>query len=81
MTRSGSETVFTRIVVSKLKRMLGEAKAAEVSAELFAKLGKDKVETAEELKRVADELISRGGLTKMIGHSLMTEALLRGARP
>ncbi len=80
MTSKGNETLFTDLVVARLKKMLGDAKGPEVLAEILGKLGKNTIETPDELKRVADELIARGGLTKMIGHSLMTEALLRGAR-
>ena len=81
MNSAGSQGLFTDLVATRLKKMLGEEKGTEVLTELFLKLGKNNVETPDELKRVADELIARGGLTKMIGHSLMTEALLRGARP
>ncbi len=73
--------MLTEIVTVKLKKMLGDVKGSEVLADVLSKLGKRKVETPDELKRIATELISRGGLTKMIGHSLMTEALLRGASP
>lgn len=66
--------------MTKLKKMLGDARAQEVMGEVLARLGKRQVETPDELKKAADELISRGGLTRMIGHSIMTEALLRGAR-
>ena len=77
----GNETVFMDLVVSKLKKMLGDVKGPEVLAEILGTLGKDKIETPDDLKRVADELIARGGLTRLIGYSLRTEALLRGARP
>ncbi len=73
-------TVLNDILVTKLKKMLGETKGTEVIGEVLTKLGKRQVDTPDELKKVADDLISRGGLTKMIGHSIMTEALLRGAR-
>lgn len=75
------DAVLTDIVTAKLKKMLGEAKGAELITDVFSKIGKRKVETPDELKRIAVELISRGGLVKMIGHSIMTEALLRGASP
>lgn len=74
------ETLLHGILVSKLKKMLGEARGMEVVGEVLGKLGKRQVDTPDELKRVADDLISRGGLTRMIGYSIMTEALLRGAR-
>lgn len=80
MVADTPEVLLTEIVVSKLEKMLGEAKAAKLIDELFSKLGKQKVQTPDELKRVAADLIGRGGLTKLIGQSIMTEALLRGAR-
>lgn len=80
MTSKGPETLFTDLVVLKLNKMLGEVKGTQVLAEVLGKLGKDRVETTDDLKCVAHELIARGGLTRMIGHALMTEALLRGAR-
>jgi hypothetical protein len=78
--QSTPRELLHEILVTKLKKMLGDARGVEVVSELMNKLGKRQVETPDELKKVADDLISRGGLTKMIGHSIMTEALLRGAR-
>lgn len=80
MASPSKEALLHELLVTKLKKMLGEARGMAVVGEVLAKLGKRQIETPDELKKAADELISRGGLTKMIGHSIMTEALLRGAR-
>ena len=74
------DSLLHELLVTKLKKMLGDARGTQVVGEVIGKLGKRQVDTPDDLKKVADELISRGGLTKMIGHSIMTEALLRGAR-
>ena len=79
MTSKDHKTVFTFLVTSRLTKMLGEVKGAEVLAEVLQKLGKITVGTPDELRRVADELISRGGLIGVIGRALLNEALLRGA--
>ena len=79
MTSKDHKTVFTFLVTSRLTKMLGEVKGAEVLAEVLQKLGKNTVGTPDELRRVADELISRGGLIGVIGRALLNEALLRGA--
>ncbi len=78
-TSKDHKTVFTFLVTSRLTKMLGEVKGAEVLAEVLQKLGKNTVGTPDELRRVADELIFRGGLIGMIGQALLNEALLRGA--
>lgn len=78
-TSKDHKTVFTFLVTSRLTKMLGEVKGAEVLAEVLQKLGKNTVGTPDELRRVADELILRGGLIGMIGQALLNEALLRGA--
>ena len=78
-TSKDHKTVFTFLVTSRLTKMLGEVKGAEVLAEVLQKLGKITVGTPDELRRVADELISRGGLIGVIGRALLNEALLRGA--
>ena len=77
---ASKDPLLHEILVTKLKKMLGDARGMEVAGEVLGKLGKRQVDTPDELKKVADELIGRGGLTKRIGHSIMTEALLRGAR-
>jgi hypothetical protein len=73
-------TMLTQIVVAKLTKMLGEAQAQQLADEVLRKLGTSQLQNADQMKQLADELISRGGLTRMIGHSIMVDALLRGAK-
>jgi hypothetical protein len=65
--------------MTKLNKMLGSARAEVLFHEIIGPMN-GQVQTPDELMRVANALIEKGGLTKMIGHSLKMEALLRGAR-
>lgn len=65
--------------MSKLNKMLGTARTEVLCREVLGPLDGE-VKTADQLMQVADALIEKGGLIKMIGHSLKMEALLRGAR-
>ena len=78
MTSKDHTTVFTFLVTSRLTKMLGEVKGAEVLAEVLQKLGKNTVDTPDELRRVADELISRGGL---VGSDATGQSLMKPTRP
>jgi hypothetical protein len=70
---------MTPIVSAKLCKMLGDTRGNAMVRDLLAKLGKQDIRSPEDLKQVASALIDQGGLTRMIGHSIMVEALLRGA--
>jgi len=70
---------LTEIVVAKLTKMLGSARTEVLCREVLGPFDGE-VTSADQLLRVADALIEKGGLIKMIGHSLKMEALLRGAR-
>jgi hypothetical protein len=65
--------------MAKLNKMLGAARAEVLYHELLGPLD-GQVKTPDQLMQVANALIEKGGLTKMIGHSLKMEALLRGAQ-
>ncbi|MBS2030591.1 MAG: hypothetical protein JST54_21995 [Deltaproteobacteria bacterium] len=75
------ENPLADIAITKLSKMLGEPKGAETFRGALAGLGLARIETPDHLKQLANHLIGLGGLSKMIGHSLMVEALLRGAQP
>jgi hypothetical protein len=75
-----AEAPLMTVASSKLCRMLGEQKGRELVAHTLAAAGLTDLSTADDLRRFADELCNKEGLVKMIGHSLRTEALLRGAR-
>jgi hypothetical protein len=70
---------LAEIVMTKLVKMMGPQKGEAVFADTLQQLQLTGVANANQMKAVADHLIHRGGLYKMIGHSLMVEALLRGA--
>jgi hypothetical protein len=74
-----SKVPMTELVSTKLCKMLGEARGHETVRALLGVLGKPEIQTPDDMKFVATELIGRGGLVKMIGHSIMVEAMLRGA--
>jgi hypothetical protein len=75
-----TNTVFTQILLTKLTKMFGEEQGNKLATELTQKMEKGQVQTPDQLKEVAEALVARGGLSKMIGHSIMVEALLRGAK-
>jgi hypothetical protein len=68
------------IVSAKLCKMFGPAKGQTIIDEGLAQLGKSGFDTPDDMKQFAEVLIGRGGLAKMIGHTLVMEALLRGAK-
>jgi hypothetical protein len=69
------------VATAKLCRMMGEAKGQEVLAQTLKGCGLSSIETADELRKFADALAAREqGMLRMIGLSLRTEAILRGAR-
>jgi hypothetical protein len=80
MTVTSSDTVFTQIALVKLTKMFGEDQGRQLIRELTEKMDKHQVNTADQLKEIAEALVARGGLSKMIGHSILVEALLRGAK-
>jgi hypothetical protein len=80
MTLAATDTVFTQIVLLKLTKMFGENQGRQLTRELTEKMDKHQVNTADQLKEVAEALVSRGGLSMMVGHSILVEALLRGAK-
>jgi hypothetical protein len=80
MSANQPDTLLTQLVLAKLTKMLGEVQARALADEIFHKVGAPQLQTPDQMKQVANELIARGGLPKMIGHSIMVEALLRGAK-
>ena len=69
------------VASTKLCRMLGEVRGMETLRRTLADAGLTSISSADDLKRFADTLAaSQQGLLKMLGHSLRTEALLRGAQ-
>ena len=81
MTFDQTNTVFTQILLTKLTKMFGEEQGTRLATELLQKMDTQQVQTPDQLKQVGEALVARGGLSKMIGHAIMAEALLRGATP
>ncbi|MFT3706089.1 MAG: hypothetical protein QM817_00345 [Archangium sp.] len=76
---AAAENHLMSVATTKLVKMLGETKGRELVARTLQAAGLKDIFTADDLRKFADELITKEGLVKMIGHSLRTEALLRGA--
>jgi hypothetical protein len=70
---------LTELASTKLAKVFGESKARELCLEAMQNVGAEAIDTPDALKRVAEDLIARGGAVTLIGHSLRMEALLRGA--
>lgn len=71
---------LTELASSRLAKVLGEAQAQTLCREAMQNVGAEAIDTPDDLKRVAEDLIARGGVDTIIGLSLKMEALLRGAK-
>lgn len=67
------------VIRDKLIRLFGEVEARRLAAETLAALGVDVVESANDIYRFGDALTGRGGVYAVLGHSIKTHAILRGA--
>ena len=65
----------------KLKNMMGEARARVLVVEVFAELGVQGLDDADDRLRFGHALLSRGGVMEAIGRSIKVQALLHGATP
>lgn len=66
--------------VDKLRNVLGDAGAAALVSEIFAKLAIKSLDDPNDRMRFGDDLILRGGVLEAIGRSIKVQAILRGAR-
>jgi hypothetical protein len=81
MPAAAPATALTGVASAKLCRMLGDARGMEILQRTLQITGLRSIDTADDLRRFADVLAAKEqGMIKMIGFSLRTEALLRGAR-
>lgn len=67
------------VIRDKLVRLFGEAEARSLASETLAAIGLAAVETANDIYRFGDALTTRGGVYAVLGHSIKTHAILRGA--
>ena len=65
---------------AQLGSVLGDSEAKVLLAECLTENGLSEVETPQELMRVAQSLIKRGGYLEVVGRALKVQALLAGAR-
>jgi hypothetical protein len=75
--------MLTRVTVSEIReriaRVVGHEKAVSLTQETLDRIGRNILETPEDLLLFAECLEMEDGLVKFIGRSLKTQALLRGA--
>ncbi|MEZ4448064.1 MAG: hypothetical protein R3B09_01210 [Nannocystaceae bacterium] len=67
------------VIRDKLVRLFGEEEARSLAAETLESIGLEAVETANDIYRFGDALTARGGVYAVLGHSIKTHAILRGA--
>jgi hypothetical protein len=65
----------------KLVTAIGKERAQQVMAECMTEANLSNINTPQELLNLALCMISRDGVTKVIGHSLKIQAVLDGAIP
>jgi hypothetical protein len=71
---------MTDPVLQKLDNLLGTSRARETFGEILSEIGLAALESAEDRARFGSALIARGGLLAIVGRSIVTQALLHGAR-
>jgi len=76
--------MLTQVTVSEIReritRVVGQEKAASLTQETLARIGRKVIETPDDLLLFAECLEGEEGLVKFIGRALKTQALLRGAQ-
>jgi hypothetical protein len=65
---------------AQLVQVIGEARANSIFEEVFHQLGHVLVDTPEDLMKLSQFLIARGGFVEVVGRSLKAQALLAGAK-
>ena len=63
-------------IVAKLTLGLGEAQAKKVLTECLREARLSRITSGQELERLAERLIERGGFICIVGRSLMVDAIL-----
>jgi len=74
MTRPVTDPAFT-----KLQYLMGPETATRVWADTLQRIGLATLATPDDRVRFARALIEQGGLLSVIGHSIITHAILHGA--
>lgn len=64
----------------KLQRICGEDRGQALLTEAMAEAGLRALLSADDLAKVADVLIKRGGFVQAVGFALQFQAILHGAR-
>ncbi|WP_428262260.1 hypothetical protein [Haliangium sp.] len=67
------------IVMKKLINAMGPTSAKKLMKETLAQLGLVELKTADDRLHFGSALITRGGVGKLIGQSIMMQARLHGA--
>jgi hypothetical protein len=75
----GGASPFEDLVVSKLVRVLGKEKAAQLLDSVLGSAGLQAIDSVQELLMFSNELIKHAGFAAVVARSLKVYAILRGA--
>lgn len=75
-----SDSEFDRLAREKMTRVLGESRAAQLYAEILAEIGRDSLESADDLLAFARALSGRGAFEGAVGAMLSVQAVMKGAK-
>jgi len=64
----------------QLGHVLGPAPASAIVGDCLRRIGVDAVGSADELMRLAECLMQKGGIVEIVGRALKMQALKQGAR-
>ena len=73
---SSSNPLEISTIVAKLTLGLGEEKATRVVTECLREARLSRLTSSDELERLAERLIARGGFICIVGRSLMVDAIM-----
>jgi aryl carrier-like protein len=80
MTAEAEGSRWVVLARSKLHRLCGRERGEALLDEALLGAGLDAIRTVEDLDRVADQLIRKGGFVEAVGYALRFQATLHGAR-
>lgn len=76
-----SDSAIHDLAARKLSRVLGAAPAREIMDRTLRALGKNTLETPNDLHRFAQLLIKEKGFASAVGGILSVDAVMLGAKP
>ena len=71
---------FSKLAQEKMARVLGQARATALFAEILAEIGLASIASADDLLLFARALSDRGAFEGAVGAMLSVQAVMRGAK-